>query len=379
MVEGVSIAPGCVQELLHQALDPDCCERVTTTERLAGLNNIAGIQFLYDDNGAYLEEVNGWQIEQGLKTPSPHTRMTRSSALKAIIRWFDGRNLRWQDCTELAHMNLMHRAFRGTDRPTITKGTWNQWVDHWYPFLRYAERKGYIDGIGFEPSDLKERGISAPPVRALSPSEFRLFLGEATSQRMQAGCSVCAGTGVRVAELASLKVSQVPNPDHPRHRGRNYLEGVIVGKGNKQRTIYWPIQAVKRVTHYVVQERAIAVDSLIDRVRRGLVRLESTYLKEEVDARTGEQTLIERTDAPLWLAENGDPLSYHRWGKDFAKASSKLAARGIHCSPHCLRHTYAIVTLSMLIKSQVKQEIIERELGSRGHRTYFFDPLREVK
>ncbi len=32
----------------------------------------------------------------------------------------------------------------------------------------------------------------------------------------------------------------------------------------------------------------------------------------------------------------------------------------------------------MLIKAQIRQEIIERQLSKDGDRSYFFDPLREL-
>jgi site-specific recombinase XerD len=377
-MDSVSISPNHIDALLQQTLGSPMCQRLVTQKRRGSLDTLSGMQFLYNARGDYLEEVNAWQLEKGLKTLSPHTRATRSSALKAVIGWFEQNNLRWQEATELPHMNLLHQAMRGGRNPPVAKGTWNQWMDHWCPFLKWAERKDYIDEIGFEPDDVKEKGQSAANVHALSPVEFRHFLAATTAQRMQAGCASLAGTGMRVSELAGLTISQIPDPHLPGNQGRSYCPARIVGKGNKERTIYWPVQAIKRVKHYVEQERHIAVETLIDRIRQGAVRVSDTYLYE-AESPTGQRIFVQRPDAPLWLAENGDPLSYHRWGKDFRQVSSRLSGLGIRCSPHWLRHTYAIVTLSMLIKAQVKQEIIERELDGSNRSVYFFDPVREVK
>jgi site-specific recombinase XerD len=373
MVTSVSIPEGVGRGLILSLIGPQLGRDLLSPKRLLALDAIAGVQFLFDARGTYMDEVNAWQIDRALRTPSRHTRATRSSALKAVAGWFEQQNLRWQDCTELAHMNLMRLSFRSADAAVVNKGTWNQWMDHWYPFLRYAEREDHIDGIGFEPSDLKERGTSSQAVRALSGAEFRQFVGAADSQRMRAGCHTCMGTGIRVAELATLKVSDVPDPESPKHKGRSYLQSRIVGKGQKERTIYWPIHAVKAVAHYVHHERAIAVEALVERVRRGEIRLEDTYLTQPKGIGA---TPRERPEAPLWVAENGDPLSYNRWGKDFARIREKS---GVYCSPHYLRHSYAIVTLSMLIKAQIRQEIIESQLGTPGQKRYFMDPLREVQ
>lgn len=374
----VSITPETIASRLEGLFASADAQRIITPDRLKGLQCTAGIQFLFDSRGNYEEELNKWQLERALRTTSPHTRATRSSALKAVAGWFEERNLRWQDCTELAHVNLMRQFFRG-DGAKVSKSTWNQWMSHWYEFVRFAEKNDYIEGVSFDRSDLTETGTSVPNVRALSPADYRLFTQAASTQRMQAGCAVCIGTGMRVAELASLKLSQIPNPAHPKFSGRSYLPALITGKGDKTRTIYWPIQAIKRVTHYLNQERSLAVEALKARVESGALALENTFLIKVKDPTTGAWQLNEPNDAPLWLAENGDPLSYNRWGKDFRKASKKVAEHGIYCSPHHLRHTYAVVILSMLIKSQIRQELIDQQLGHPNRRVYFFDPLREVK
>ncbi len=294
-------ARGFFLSLLGAAMN----EHVVTSQRLADLSAIEGIRFLFDGRGNFLEEINTWQFSQGLKTHSRHTRATRSSAIKGVVSWFEQRNLRWQDCTELAHMNLMRREMRGAGNAIISKNTWNQWMTHWYQFLRFAEHKGHIDEIGFEPRDVAERGKSVQEIRALSPEEFRLFMNAARSQRLKAGCAVFVGTGMRAAELAGLTVSDVPNPDHPRNRHRSYLEASIIGKGRKERTIYWPLQAVKHVAHYIAVERELSVDALIGRVKRNLVNVKDTFLTPGYDPATGQITFIEQPTAPLWLTEQG--------------------------------------------------------------------------
>lgn len=375
MVTSVSIPEGTAPDLIIDLLGREHADALLTAERRAALNATAGIQFLFDAGENYLDEVNDWQARQAARTPSRHTRATRSTALKTMIGWFAARNLRWQDCTELAHINLMQRAFRSAEAPVVSKGTWNQWMDHWWIFLKHAEKDGLIDSPSFDRTDLRERGKSVQVIRALSGEEFRRFVSAVGSQRMRAGCLALMGTGLRIGELAALKLSDIPDPQAPQHKGLSYIPAEIIGKGRKQRRIVWPLRALKAIAHYVNLERALAVETLIQRVEGGEVRLEKTYLTRPHPASQGAD-LREQRDAPLWLAENGDPLSYHRWGKDFANVSKKSEIR---CSPHLLRHSYAIVTLSMLIKAQIRQEIIDGHLGKSGHHKHFMHPLREVQ
>src|SRR3546814_8246411 len=95
-------------------------------------------------------------------------------------------------------------------------------------------------------------------------------------------------------------------------------------------------------------ERALALDNLIARVCSGALALKDTFLEKAINQATGETTLIEGPNAPLWLAENGDPLSYSRWPKEFAKVS-RLS--GVYASAHWMRHSYAVITLSIDRKS----------------------------
>src|SRR3546814_1297191 len=59
---------------------------------------------------------------------------------------------------------LMRLYFRGISpgrtSPLVAKRTWNQWMIHWYAFLRYAEDVGWISGISFDLRDVKQSGRS---------------------------------------------------------------------------------------------------------------------------------------------------------------------------------------------------------------------------
>nr|WP_269141407.1 tyrosine-type recombinase/integrase [Sphingomonas sp. IC-56] len=273
----------------------------------------------------------------------------------------------------------MLQHFRGTTevdgrrtKPRVGKATWNQRIGYWLRFLRFGEKNGFVDEIGYDLEDVRQRGRSDPLIRALLPDEFRSLIDLVPTQRLRAGMNVLAGTGMRSSENAALTIADVP--PLAEFAGSSYRPRVIVGKGDKKREILWPFTAAKSVWAYHRIERSLAVDELSRRIIAGQRSAESPVLAwGEQD---GVRVLRERDDAPLWLREDGEPLSPKRWGKEFTSIQKSVGTR---VSPHWLRHTYAVVTLSNLIKQQIRIEIAEAKLGTSGRREYFRSPLDEVR
>ena len=86
--------------------------------------------------------------------------------------------------------------------------------------------------------------------------------------------------------------------------------------------------------------------------------------------------MTEFEDSALWLAETGEPLSEKRWGKEFGALPP---IKQMQVSPHWLRHSFAVVMLSVLIKQQIRQEIIDSKLGTKCSKEYFISPLQELR
>src|SRR3546814_15290288 len=87
-------------------------------------------------------------------------------------------------------MRLYFRGISpGRTSPLVAKRTWNQWMIHWYAFLRYAEDVGWISGISFDLRDVKQSGVAETSIGALRPEEFRRFSESISTQRMRAGRS----------------------------------------------------------------------------------------------------------------------------------------------------------------------------------------------
>ena len=142
------------------------------------------------------------------------------------------------------------------------------------------------------------RGLRRPhvPHRLIAPfsdPELRSLLALA-SERERALALVLLDTGLRLSELASLRVGDV-RPDGTLH---------VMGKGAKERIVPIGASARRALVRYLATRTAVAA---------------------------------------------GDPLFCGRWGRAFSARGIQLAiarlgrraAVGTRCSPHTFRHTFA--------------------------------------
>ena len=151
------------------------------------------------------------------------------------------------------------------------------------------------------------------------------------------------------------------------------------GCSRKRRDIFWTEEAATLVRRYISQERALSVDMLRAQVTSRSLKTKKTRLVKRTDA-TGRSVLVEPDDAPLWLAEDGDSLSVKFWDKCFAKVARTTKVK---CTPHTLRHTYAVATLAHLIAEEAKR--IARQVRHGGasesdlSAEYYLGALEELR
>jgi integrase len=84
--------------------------------------------------------------------------------------------------------------------------------------------------------------------------------------------------------------------------------------------------------------------------------------------------------AALWLNEEGMPTGVHTWKKVFATANQRCACAGVnlHCHPHVLRHSYAVVTLEQLQRGHLRDLEQMNPEQRHSYQMVFGDPLRWV-
>lgn len=126
---------------------------------------------------------------------------------------------------------------------------------------------------------------------------------------------------MRINEANSLLLGDLPDPDAVEWRGKKTVPLTLHRgtKGRKVRVIRIPVHVLRTVFRYIAEDRENAVAMLSARER----------------------------PAELWLSESGRPMKTARWHAVFRRASQRS---GVSCTPHMLRHAFAIHQLTAMIQ-----------------------------
>jgi integrase len=193
-----------------------------------------------------------------------------------------------------------------------------------------------------------------------------------TGTRDAAFAGLLYGSGLRVAEAASLLDLELPDDADP---GRAYftcqLAAACAKGGGHSRRWWLPRSALSEVLTYAEGPRADAVaraqhagryerlarirviEGAAGSARRLALSSAGGTETAAVDGLSPEsrRCLFRRTGrglepAALWLNENGMPRSAHAWQGTFQTANERIARAGLpssfRCTPHMLRHSCAL-------------------------------------
>lgn len=321
---------------------------------------------------SHVPDVNDYLFVRTSTSKSANTWKADAQQLDIFLRWVKAQGKDWRDLT-LEDFQSFYRTRRlqpsaHTGR-LISDRTWNCCIGAVIRFYQWAAETGRIKQLPFtyreiriSPTEVIEKNtltssIPEEPVRFLTLEEYKLFrnaLGKSRNGgRDQAFGDTLLSTGMRLSEANALTI-RIPDPEAPRYRGVKTIPFDIRGKGGKRRSIRFPKSTLRVIEIYNGEDRANALS------RR--------------KARAGSRKLSPMPDA-LWLTERGTLMSAARWEEIFATASRRC---GIHCTPHMLRHTYAIYTLSALIE-RIIGSINEMRLNGREKFSMLIDnPLRKL-
>jgi site-specific recombinase XerD len=198
----------------------------------------------------------------------------------------------------------------GCDRETAKREARPATVHAYYRALRAFTNFCMAEGL-LEPEDAPLKNVKAPRVptdqiQPLSQDQMQAVMDAA--RRMQAPernlamILLLVDTGLRVSEVLGLKIGDVD---------RSEGELVVTGKGNKKRRVYMGSTARRALWRYLETDRRQALE-----------------------------------DEPLFVSvggtKHGAALTHTGVYMIVRKAGDASKVTGVRCSPHTLRHTFAL-------------------------------------
>lgn len=327
--------------------------------------------FLVGEDGSFDRDVNAFlRSLVDPASPRPNTWRTYAYHLAYFLGWLAQQEIPWREVNRDA-LRGYYTARRFVQVKPISARTWNNVAAALTRFYAWAVAAGEIPAspvsyrqiragriaavLGMRPvrSSLTEHESSSPiryvPLRIYLSKVRPALGGTRTAERDRAFADLLMATGMRVNEANSLLLADLPDPDAPECQGKKTVPLTLKRgtKGGKVRVIRVPVHVLRTVYRYVAEDR---VNALADIPKR--------------------QRPVE-----LWLTETGTPMKTARWHDVFRRASERS---GSPCTPHMLRHAFAIHQLTAMIQMLISDPAYRTD-PHQPYRTLLKDPLRQLQ
>lgn len=262
---------------------------------------------LYDEIDAYLFSL---RIEKGA---SEHTVSSYATDLRQFMD-FVGDNIGWERLTKAE----LRRFLSHLNRAGLSRRTVSRKVSCLRSFFRHLVREGVVSVNPVMSIELPKQGKALPMF--FYPEEMAALLASTDTGplgvRDRAILELLYATGCRAAELMSIEVGDI-----------NWQQQSIrvIGKGNKERIVYFGAGAREALDVYLRQGRPALCD--------------------------------DKRVAALFVNYRGTPLSQRSLGRVIDKYVDKAA---LHegFSPHSLRHSFATHLLDNGADLRAVQELL---------------------
>jgi site-specific recombinase XerD len=313
--------------------------------------------FILDSQMRWNAEVNAFLARLSVISGSTNSPKTWRSYAYEFADWLgfcERIGMDWWCVTELdiaKYRNILaSESSPQTGRP-LSRSTINHKLGVITQFYRFGLKKGWITTLPFDLEVVRVRRCAAD---ASSPQhtacvstslhlreareelvvpprqDIRRFIGSFHAWRDRLMAEIMWLTGMRSAEVCWLPLHALP--DDPGAIAKDTVALKITGKGQKRRTVLFPVRLLCSVDRYVHTER--------------------------------ERHIRGRGTAPssVFVGRTGKPLKTSAVNRVF---TSNCRRTGLHIWPHLLRHAHAVERLAYLqeIGAPNPLKTVQMELG----------------
>lgn len=398
----------------------DCYGDLTERESRLGLHHRQPI--LVDPNFRVDARLSEFFRRSGFATRAEGTQESYVLDYRLFFTflWRQGRNWDQARAEDLQDYEYWRRRDRQNPQ-RIGGAKWGRELAAFRLLYEWAARKGHVpgspvvmrsvrlrDGGTAEVAELAPSNARSSNVKWLTGKAYRMWRDVGLRGYDAAGLPDCRwrgrnegrdaaftdlvlSSGLRRREAGTLLTIELPDTTLQQRYYPGRVAAAVAKRGN--RYFYVGRPALKAVEAYRLTTRAAAVrraqaaglyESLPVRWivqgtgRRGALRwVEQNGNRSEAPVNTlsyqdrlklfaeGENGL---EPLALWLTEAGLPMRYRSWNKVFAQANTRCETLGLQvfCSPHMLRHSFALTMLISL------HHALDRRLGlSPAERRYY--------
>ncbi|WP_076592152.1 tyrosine-type recombinase/integrase [Herminiimonas arsenitoxidans] len=310
-------------------------------------------------------------------SPSPNTWRTYAEQLSLFFRFLIRREKTWRNASSEDWL-VYYRLRRIQSGPLkISSASWNVFAAALRRFYEWAQQEGHVECVPFEyttkmlagpylnqtshtPStNLKERSRNKD-IKYMTEHDFlEIYLPRimATKEGLRNALYVrlLFRTGLRAEEAVTIKLSMLPDPDSIFFNGLNTCPLTVLGKGNKERTVRVPKSWLRDVRRYIEWDRADAIK-----------RRKACLIKGNTDIKDEDF---------LFLTSLGRPATYSAFYK-MMRVAGDVSGFSFKTHPHMLRHSYAIYTLSGMIRQMLTRQTVPVNSRSEAYKRMVYDPLR---
>lgn len=415
------------------ALPEPAKERVDIDQLSAALDRAAipdRMPFLIGDDGFPPAKVNDFFRDlpaSGCR--SPETWRAYALDVFRFVRYLDSVEQVDVFAATNEHVERYRWARLNGPQP-VRPSTWNREVAALQRFYGWAVRRGHAAEVPFRYGDAtgrhqphgggrrnlaRARVADTAPIRFLTVEQFLFFrdvglYGLAPDGRRDPSfngeqafrnklfADLLVTTGLRLREAAALTRMEVPAPS--KRAARLAIAGPTAKRG-KPRDVLVPAAVADRLRFYLrgaraeiverhgarplgADEIAISVDG--HDIRTGRSRVDLSLVDPEKRWRMVEQRPSGVDPLALFLGRGAGPVRPQAWERVFEAASARCAGFGSvslpqvgRVTPHMLRHTFAVHTLSALLTEQVRRGEMQGEPGAMALRHVAENPLRRLQ